>query len=103
MIFVCAFLLAIDGDTLRCAEGPDVRLWGMNASELHASGGQEAKQALSAFNGAHAVCTQRQVGRSFGRIVASCEVNKVDLACVMIGAGYGREAVRFSRGYYREC
>ena len=71
--------LVWDGDTFRQADGPRIRLWGLDAPELDAPGGPEARDALDRI------------------------IHGQPLTCAMIRGGWGVEAVKFSKGVYRGC
>ncbi len=96
----------IDGDSLMVA-GTEVRLWGIDAPELfqrctregrEVLCGREASRALVAMvAGQQVTCERRDMDR-FGRTVATCRVEAVDLAQAMVTAGH---AVAFG-GYYAE-
>lgn len=96
----------IDGDSLMVA-GTEVRLWGIDAPELlqrctrdgrEVQCGREAARALiTLVAGQQVTCERRDVDR-FGRTVATCRVESVDLAQAMASAGH---AVSFG-GYYVE-
>lgn len=96
----------IDGDSLMVA-GTEVRLWGIDAPELfqrcmrdgrEVQCGREAARALIAMvAGQQVTCNRRDMDR-FGRTVATCRVEAVDLAQAMVSAGH---AVSFG-GYYAE-
>ncbi|MCA0316583.1 MAG: thermonuclease family protein [Proteobacteria bacterium] len=96
----------IDGDSLMVA-GTEVRLWGIDAPELfqrcmrdgrEVQCGREAARALIAMvAGQQVTCDRRDMDR-FGRTVATCRVEAVDLAQAMVSAGH---AVSFG-GYYSE-
>ena len=72
MVFACAMAVAVDGDTLRCANIEDangrVRLARIDAPEMDEQDGEAAKQALAAI----------------GRVVAQCFIGDVDLQAALI-------------------
>lgn len=65
----CANARAIDGDTIRCANGRKIRLKDVYAPELNQPGGHTAKDRLgSAVNGR--TFNYKPEGKSYGRDVA---------------------------------
>lgn len=65
----CARARAVDGDTIRCANGRVIRLKDVHAPELGEPGGRRAKERLgAAVNGR--TFSYRPEGRSYGRDVA---------------------------------
>ena len=108
--FLCLAAVAIDGDTLRCANlraeaNGRVRLACIDAPELGARGGAEAKRALAAMiEGREVRCRLVdadpriegfQARDRFGRTVARCEVGGRDLGASLVGSGL---AARWPRG-----
>lgn len=103
-----ADLPVIDGDGLRL-KGEHVRLWGIDAPEL----GQEctrdsasyrcgdvAKEALRALIGARPVECEKIETDRFGRTVARCTVDGLDLGSLMVNAGWALDFKRYSDGRY---
>lgn len=101
--FLCAAALAIDGDTLRCANieqaNGRVRLARIDAPEMREPGGREAKAALAAMLTGPVRCKpvdalpdtkEFEKQDLFGRIVARCRVRGRDLGKAMIDAGKAR-------------
>jgi endonuclease YncB( thermonuclease family) len=99
---------AMDGDSLEIG-GRRVRLFGIDAPELHqdcrtAAGqayacGQAARRALAELVDGHAAtCTP--VGQSHDRAVALCRANGRDLGEEMVRLGHALELRNFSRGRY---
>lgn len=103
--FVCLAAVAIDGDTLRCANLREeangrVRLARIDAAELHDPGGEQAKRALAALIAGRTVRCQLvdadpriggfQARDRFGRPVARCGADGVDLQRAMLDAGQAR-------------
>ena len=118
----CALIgaaLAIDGDTLQIlpADASDpgqppsaetatepgcrVRLWGVDAVELHEAGGQEARDALATMLlGATVDCTDQR-GRSYGRRVARCLMSdRADVAEQLVRRGWAVDSPAYSQGHY---
>ena len=99
--FLCLAAVAIDGDTLRCANVEQangrVRLARIDAAELHEPGGAEAQAALAALLTGPVQCRRidadpRRAGFQgedrYGRIVARCRVNRRDLGETLIASGH---------------
>ena len=102
--FVCTSPQITDGDTLRCGDRR-VRLAGIDAPELpgHCRAGRECApgdpQASTAslrrqVGGGPLQCRQINVDR-YGRTVARCTKDRIDLSCAQLEAGqairrYGR-------------
>lgn len=100
---------AIDGDTL-AIDGVHVRLWGIDAPELHqgcqrADGdwpaGTTARRALAVLVEGHAVAC-RDRGSDHDRRVATCAVEGRDLGAALVETGLAFDYPRYSRGAYRE-
>lgn len=101
-IFLCLSPVAIDGDTLRCANVEQakgrVRLARIDAPERGQPGSKEATAALAAMIEQGPVrCTPvdadpRRAGYQstdpFGRIVARCRVGRADLGAAMKRQGH---------------
>ena len=103
-----------DGDTLRCA-GQRVRLWGMDAPETSGSPrcrydhgwacggamrwGDIAGSRLRSLSRGRVDCTSVNQDR-FGRTVARCTADGVDLGGELVSEGLARDYTRFSRGRY---
>ncbi len=89
-----------DGDSIRIGV-ESIRLWGIDAPELDAAGGQQSKDNLVDLIGSKSVsCWRRQKARSFDRLVAACFVGARDLAALQVCAGHAKDAPQFSRGFY---
>jgi endonuclease YncB( thermonuclease family) len=98
-----------DGDTLRI-DGVRVRLWGMDAPELGAmclrgehtyDAGAAARDALVGLISNRAVeCARVELDR-YGRTVARCSVDGLDLSGAMVRAGWAYEFIRYSKGQYQ--
>ena len=98
-----------DGDTLRI-DGVRVRLWGMDAPELGAmclrgehtyDAGAAARDALVGLISNRAVeCARVELDR-YGRTVARCSVDGLDLSGAMVRAGWAYEFIRYSKGHYQ--
>ena len=103
LLFLCAAAVAIDGDTLRCANIHDangrVRLARIDAPELRQEGGEEARAMLAAMLSGPVRCehvdadprTEVFEARDrFGRIVARCFVGQRDIGEAMLEAGLAK-------------
>ena len=111
LFFVCLLAVAVDGDTLRCANITEangrVRLARIDAAEMGTPGGEEARAALAAMiAGQDVSCVQVDATSDtrqgeprpdrYGRLVARCSVagSEADLGAQMISAG---QAVRWPK------
>jgi endonuclease YncB( thermonuclease family) len=99
----------IDGDTLEI-HGKRVRLWGIDAPErgqlcrgddsLQYRCGATAANELDRFINARTVaCISVDTDR-YGRTIASCSVENVDLAKWLVSRGLALDWPRFSKGKY---
>lgn len=86
----------IDGDSLMVG-GVEVRLYGIDAPELHqrcdrdgreVQCGREAARALVALIAGQPVSCRRRDRDRYGRTVAICTVEEVDLGRAMVAAGH---------------
>ena len=91
----CANARAVDGDTIRCANGRKIRLKDVYAPELNQPGGRAAKERLgSAVNGK--AFSYKPEGKSYGRDVA--RVSGVSQSTVGPRGGSGTQYRSHSRG-----
>lgn len=101
LVFACLAAVAVDGDTLRCAnlDPPAlVRLARIDAPERGAPGARASRAALARLVAGKAVrCTlidadPRRGGFQerdrYGRPVARCRAGKVDLGAAQLAAGH---------------
>lgn len=90
---------AVDGDTIDLG-GQRFRLWGIQAPEIHETCGAEAREVLAQMlaTAEEIQCWEAQKERSFGRVVAVCRADGVDLGRAMVAAGYATDWPAFS-GY----
>lgn len=99
--------VAIDGDTLRLnspGKSFRLRLWGIDAPELKAPLGIDAREALARLVDNKAVsCDLMDVDR-YGRPVVRCgTATTPDIACELVRYGTARDFPRYSAGYYASC
>lgn len=93
---------AIDGDTLEVA-GTRIRLWGIDAPELHEPLGHESKASLARILQGYSSITCYEVSfRSYSRRVSRCYAEGLDIAEHQIRSGLALDCKRFSRGRYRD-
>ena len=95
--FDCRNPVIVDGDTLRCGD-QRVRLHGIDAPEMpgHCRPGRDCVEGdpfastehLRKLAGRGALTCERMDTDSYGRIVARCEADGVDLSCGQIAAGH---------------
>jgi micrococcal nuclease len=103
----------VDGDTLYVCDDKiceKIRLCGIDAPELKAAGGKQARVALASIVANKrvtcrkvsegTVCDGRSKPTSRDRIVAQCFVGEEDIAALMIESGHACDWVKFSGGYY---
>lgn len=95
--------VAVDGDTVT-AGGHAVRLWGIDAPEMHRAAGRRAAEHMTQLlRDAELTCRIKDVDH-YDRIVAQCfDAQGRDLACLMVAAGHADDWPRFSGGHYRVC
>ncbi len=99
----------IDGDTLKIGD-TTYRLWGIDAPEKgqqcerqgnYYDCGAYARLALTAFVGdTTPICESKNKDR-YGRSVAQCLVNGIDLGDWLVNNGFALDYPAFSKGYYR--
>lgn len=88
---------AVDGDTVRLATGPSVRLFGIDAPELKQPGyrrdgspiplGTQARDALATMIGSLPMTLGSQKGQSYGRPVSPISVADTDIGNAMVRDG----------------
>lgn len=96
LILICFAAHAVDGDTLRCADGTRLRVAGIEANELRGGchlpacprmSGPAAKVAMERLVGGRDL-TFVATGRSYQRITARVQLpDGRDLGCAAIRAG----------------
>ncbi len=102
--------VVVDGDTMDVA-GERIRLWGIDAPESRQTClrerepyacGQMATDHLRSLLGQREVdCTPRAKDR-YGRTVAVCRFEGIDLGAAMVKDGWALAFVRYSRDYVGE-
>lgn len=108
-LVTCTSPHVADGDTITCS-GTRVRIFGINAPEIahpdlgieEEPGGQQAKaRMISLTVGRPVLCAVagNQHDR-YGRMVARCTVNGVDLGQVLLREGFACEWLRYDHGFY---
>ena len=96
-----------DGDTIRQG-GVAMRLWGIDAAELRQScadgwpAGQLAREHLNGLMRDHTITCDPRATDRYGRTVALCRADGVDLGAAMVSAGMAWAFTRYSRDYVRE-
>jgi len=93
----------VDGDTFYInGVEPAVRVWGIDAPEAGTDLGEVATLLMTTFaRGRIAECIIRDRDR-YGRIVASCMVDGIEIASAMVRFGMARDWPRYSGGAYAE-
>ena len=93
-----------DGDTIRF-NGRAVRLWGIDAAELHQScadgwaAGRLAREHLARLMRDRSITCEPRTTDRYGRVVALCRADGEDLSAAMVGAGMAWAFMRYSRDY----
>lgn len=97
----------VDGDTLKL-NGTTYRLWGIDAPEsqqLCADGWPAGRASLSFLRDLardKTVTCEAKTTDRYGRTVAICRANGVDLSASMVAAGMALAFVRYSSDYVQE-
>lgn len=91
-----------DGDTIRI-NGVKIRLWGVDAPEKGKPGWSEAGDFLRGEIGFSMVSCLVHTHDKYGRLVAQCtrENDDTDVGALIISAGWARDYMRYSKGYYK--
>ena len=93
-----------DGDTIRFG-GKAVRLWGIDAAELHQhcaddwAAGELASQHLADLMRHRTITCEARTTDRYGRVVALCRADGEDLGAAMVSAGMAWAFIRYSRDY----
>jgi endonuclease YncB( thermonuclease family) len=94
----------IDGDTVACANGERVRLFGIDAPEMSGPGGKPSKRALTAIvRNRPLTCGKPPKGPQrdrYGRLLAICRAGRTDIGRELIRQGHATDYRRYSGGYY---
>lgn len=98
--------IVVDGDTIRIGRTA-YRLWGIDAPEQQQScaewpAGVEATRALAALMRDKAVTCEPRTRDRYGRTVALCRADGMDLGAAMVSAGMAWAFVRYSGDYVSE-
>jgi endonuclease YncB( thermonuclease family) len=97
--FTCQPARVVDGDTILCADGLRIRLWGISAPERRDPEGPASTEALREIIGTSELhCTVK--GANGNRIVALCQPLGEDIAAQMVRRGQAKDWERYSGGYY---
>jgi endonuclease YncB( thermonuclease family) len=96
---ICGTPYAVDGDTLRFGN-QSVRLWGVDAAELHEPGGANARQVLQNLAGRKTVWCRVRTMDGYGRHVARCYVGSVEINREVVARGAALDCRRYSGGTY---
>lgn len=94
---------AIDGDTLKIG-GRSVRIHGIDAPEMKQRcgdwpAGDLAQEALAALVTGRTVRCEGRGNDRYGRMLASCKVDGLDLGAEMVRSGMALAFVRYSQDY----
>ncbi len=98
----------IDGDSLKVA-GHGVRLWGIDAVELHQTCerggkswdcGRSAKRALKTLIGRRVVACEVLTYDSYSRAVSRCRVADIELSSWLAERGWALDYRRYSGGRF---
>lgn len=104
--FMAGFATVIDGDTIDIY-GTRIRLWGIDAPEIHTAEGKRAKAFLeNKILELESIVECHEMGPpncfpSGCRMVAQCTALEVDLAELLVCAGHAVDWYEYSGGHYR--
>lgn len=112
IFFLCLVAQVHDGDTFRCSGGKRVRIAGIEANELRggchltrcaAGTGVQAREiARRMLSGQTLSC--QAVGRSYRRVVATCQLAGRDVGCSLVAQGAAVEWASYRIRYrLRPC
>lgn len=90
----------VDGDTIRIG-ARTIRLQGLDAEELSEPTGHPARSVLEGLVAGRTVACTPDGTSSYGRIVARCYIDGIDIAIPMVAGGWALDCARFSGGRYR--
>src|SRR4051794_37579879 len=97
----------VDGDTLRL-DGTTYRIWGIDAAETKLAcadgwmAGREATAALLELVKGRTLACEAKATDRYGRTVALCRADGVDLGAAMVSAGMAWAFTRYSSDYVGE-
>src|SRR3954465_1628214 len=84
----------VDGDTIKL-DGTTYRIWGIDAAETQQAcadgwmAGREATAAMLALVKGRTIACEAKAKDRYGRTVALCRADGVDLGAAMVSAGHG--------------
>lgn len=93
-----------DGDTIKL-DGTSYRIWGIDAAEnkqLCPDGwpaGRAATTYMRELMHGHTIACERKTTDRYGRTVALCRADGVDLGAAMVRAGHAWAFIRYSKDY----
>jgi endonuclease YncB( thermonuclease family) len=96
-----------DGDTVEL-DGQRVRLWGIDAPELHQRcpdrwlAGIETTRTMRALVKGYTVTCENRGRDRYGRMIGLCRAGGADLSAAMVRAGMAWAFVRYSRDYVEQ-
>jgi endonuclease YncB( thermonuclease family) len=90
----------VDGDTIRI-DGRNIRLQGVDAEELSEPNGHAARDIMQGIVASRIVSCSPDGTSSYGRIVARCYIDGIDIAIPLIAGGWALDCPAFSGGRYR--
>jgi endonuclease YncB( thermonuclease family) len=91
----------IDGDTF-VASGLKIRLWGIDAPERGEPLYEYSRLILEQILQSGALsCAPVDRDRT-ARVVMHCRSDEADIGALMVRAGFARDHVRYSKGFYAE-
>jgi len=96
---ICGTPYAVDGDTLRFGK-LSVRLWGVDAAELHEPGGANARQVLQNVAGRRTVWCRVRTMDGYGRHVAQCYAGSTYINKEIVALGAALDCRRYSGGAF---
>ncbi|MCW5736138.1 MAG: thermonuclease family protein [Enhydrobacter sp.] len=98
---------AVDGDTIKL-DGTTYRLWGIDSAEARQAcadgwpAGTLASKALIELMGGRTITCEERDRDRYGRIVALCRADGLDLGAAMVRAGMAWAFVRYSLDYVEQ-
>lgn len=108
LLFSAASIAVVDGDGFRGVtldgEALKVRIWGIDAPELHRAAGTRAKARLVEIIDGQPLACELRGPDSHDRKVAQCwTAQGRDLACAMVASHLAFDWPKFSGGLYAAC